>query len=384
MHVASYQPEDWPQVRSFLDTHWRTGHPLTDEALFHWQFAGFSAAENGACQIAWHDDEVVGFLGGIPAPYCADGRTIRGVAFDVWIVRLDLRHEALGLRLVRRLETQFDACCALGVNRKVLDYYHAAGYAHCPALRRFIACLDPSTMARLLAAASGAQRVAQDLTDAGRAATDDNARPQPLPAPEELADLYARTAGRVFRFGLDRTPAFWRWRYADAVGFDYVCFGDSAGPGVIIARVETIQAAAHPDLDDLRVLRLIELLPDSEAAWQGAINREFMDLLKAVLSWARSQGCILADFQHSSARLQPTLAAAGLVAQQSGGGRAVDRVPQLFQPLRADVLPINAVWRLGPSVNITTPTDANDVYFVKSDAGMDRPYESVLHPHAAH
>jgi hypothetical protein len=175
----------------------------------------------------------------------------------------------------------------------------------------------------------------------------------------------------VFRYGVHRSAAFWQWRYLDSIGFRYLFWGDASRDGVIIGRVERVLSPEAPEFDGMPVLRLIELLPATPAAWQSGRDERFVGLLRGALSWAAQQGCVLADYQNSSDRLAPALGEAGL--REVRADEALARTPNMFVPLRFNAAPINYVWRLGGSLSDVAVPESNDIYFVKSDDGMDRP-----------
>jgi len=380
MEIRRYRHEDWPAVQAFLRAHWRASHPFTQPEIFRWQLAGFGGVERPVSRLIRREGEILGFLGAIPGPYLRDGEIVAGVAFDVWIVRRDVRNLALGLLLMKSAEDVFEVCCSLGVNRDIAHYYTRRGYQYCEALHRWIAPLDIDACRRLAAPAMAGQ--ADDAgTLAELAAEREKAAPsRPSAAvepnheidPEMLAALYQRTAAQVLRFGLHRTAEFWDWRYRRSAGYRYLTFG--YGPaGAVVARVEDVGAQDRPGVDGSRVLRLIELLPGRGGAWNGEPDEAFAALLSSVVHWAREQGCALADFQHSSDRLSRLLHGVGFVEQTPAAPPAIRAVPHLFQPLRHDVPGINLVFRTSPSQTETNAIDPRDTYFVKSDAGMDRP-----------
>lgn len=370
MDIRTYDPDDSPALRAFIAEHWRAGHPYTDRVLFEWQFTGF-AADRPASKLLVHEGRIAGFLGGIPGLYWAASRVWPGVVYDLWVVRPDLRNGGMGLLLMKALEDEYPVSCCLGVNADVVKYYTIRGYGYSPEMVRWVIPLDAERFAQLVSRGSGGARfetlAAPDLNGA--------ARVYPLRSPDTLAlqIIYERTVEAVFALALHRNAEFWTWRYLRSAGFKYHLFGSVASSGIIVARVETTISPEAPELDGARVLRLIELLPARPETWRGENDDEHLSLLRSVLAWAATRGCLLADFQHSSDRLAHLLDKAGFtrVSPSASSGRAA--IPALFQPLRFDVPPINYVWRLARPVAGEAPLEPRDIYFVKSDDGMDRP-----------
>ena len=354
----AYSAGDWPAVRDFLARHWRSDHPLLDRELFTWQYRGFGPrVGTGDVKLIRVGGELAGFLGLIPGIYFRDGDSTDGAAIALWVVRPDLRDRGLGVLALREARAEHGALVCVGINETALPIYHKLGFSHTRALRRWAAILNPAAAAPLLGEAPDLPKFA------GNDATLPPCDKWDL---DRLALVYARTVMTQFRAGLSRTVGYWRWRYQAATGYSYRLFDHAAG--LVVARVERVIAPDRPAADRLGVLRLIEILPASVGAWDGAVEAPCVQLIRGVLAWGAAQGCVLADFQHSSTRLDPLLRAAGLtpidnaIAWTSG-------VPNLFQPLRPSVGPLNAAW----TIKGATPIGADDIYLVKSDGDMDRP-----------
>lgn len=370
MELRTYTSADWPSIREFIHTHWRAGHPYTDRKLFEWQFRGFGPDARPIGRMMVHEGEVVGFLGATPGEYFVDAQILPGAVFDLWVVRPDFRNRALGLLLMRAIEDEFSATCCLGVNPDVVRFYTSRGYGHAERLNRYVSVLDARRFQTMLSAGGGEPLRMPPVISL---LSCEPREPGGFPNLFELQALYARTVERVFRYGLHRSAAFWKWRYVQSAGFKYLTWGDPYREGLIVARVERIMSPDSPDVDGLPVLRIIELLPASKQAWEGATYEPFLRLLRGTLAWAAQQGCLLADYQNSSSRLATMLRAAGFQEPDVARSGVVARTPNLFQPLRFDAAPINYVWRVADGTSGGSMPVPDDIYFVKSDNGMDRP-----------
>jgi GNAT superfamily N-acetyltransferase len=344
MEILPYQSTDFDRVVAFLRENWAGSHPLYDRALFDWQYRTATAS---ASLLVVDEGRVVGFLGTMPGRYVLDGEVRAAAGLTMWCVDRELRSGGLGVRLIRATEKTHPVTFTLGANVAVLPMYLAMGYAVLPSLHRYSTPLDNAGCARL-----GGQGTAE-------------VRPWPigiLPTPDAqaLSDLFGRTVRPAFRFTQVRDADFWSWRYIENTGYRYHRFGEGMS-GAVVARVEPVHAPDRPDVHGLRVLRLIELLPSTPAAWDGPADDRFSALLGNVLGWAKTQGCVAADFQCASSRAGHLLRPLGF------GDRDEIRLPELLSPFRPDAAPINFVWKVSPAV------DADDCYVVKSDCDMDRP-----------
>lgn len=404
MELCDYRPEDWGDVRTFLQSHWRPHHPLTELDVFRWQFAGFGGSGQPVSQVARDGRQIAGFLGGIPGQYRCEGEIVPGVAFDVWIVHPQVQNRGVGLLLMKALEDRFPATCSLGVNPKIVHYYTRRGYQHGHRLHRWLVPLRMEGCQRLVAYGeeptptdSGPTRSSISVAAVAPAPPPvrlraDLVRPlveahtrmlaapaalvEPLrdPDPAALADLYTRSTAQWLRFGLHRTAEFWTWRYLRCPVYEYLFFGEPTNPGMVMARTEVIDSPERPAVHGLPVLRLIELLPARPETWDGTADEAFAELLAGVLLWAVEQGCILADFQHSSPRLGGLVEWLGFTPQAAVAPPVFAVLPMLFAPLRHRVAPINYVFRSRRAWESGRVIDERDVYLVKSDAGMDRPH----------
>jgi hypothetical protein len=370
MDIRVYDPGLWPALQRFIEAHWRAGHPYTDRILFEWQFMGF-AADRPVSKVLEHEGEVAGFLGGIPGLYWAAGRVQPGVVYDLWVVRKDLRDAGLGLLMMKQFEDEYDVCCCLGINPDVVRLYTSRGYGYAPALNRWVAVLDEAGLAQLLSASGRRVEVAGLAAAAGKHRRSDL---QPMRRVDSLSLqlVYECTVEAVFRFALHRNAEYWTWRYLRSAGFRYQLFGSVVDQGIVVARIETVHSPERPALGGLKVLRIIELLPARAETWRGQPDESHRGLLEAVLAWGAARGCVLADFQHSSDRLDPLLGDAGFRRVVPDAPAAVQAVPLVFQPLKYDAAPINYVWRV-PRAEGEPALDPRDIYLVKSDDGMDRP-----------
>lgn len=344
VRILPFDDDWWPALRAFLDQHWQENHALCTRELFYWQYQGFGdRAGVGACRIAVHDDQIVGFLGAIPGMYKTHERVVNGIALALWVVRTDYRNTGLGMLLIREVQRQGDVVVCLGVNRKAIKYFTATGYAVLPRLNRYVLPLDPEGFAKLLA-----NHVSVNDSNLS---SDRPIEPCPI-EPRKLATLWTDVANQ-WKLTLWRNEAFWRWRYENAVGFKYLCFGDLERTAVI-TRLDRVAGTNDPDIDGRAVLRIIELLqPDAH-------------VLHGTLAWAKQQGAVAADFQCSSSRFERTLADIGFKSVDPDD--PATHVPEVFDPLTSDAAPINLVARATPGT-----TDFDAVYFVKSDGDMDRP-----------
>jgi hypothetical protein len=125
------------------------------------------------------------------------------------------------------------------------------------------------------------------------------------PCEIDLAALEALWSNVTFPmqiFSLYRNDEFWRWRYRDNVGFEYLMFGDPQAPGVVVGRIEKVDLEDNGFLNALSVFRIVEIIPRNIMAWAYEEDEDMVSLLSGVLKWAQCQGCVAADFFCSHTR----------------------------------------------------------------------------------
>lgn len=342
-------------MRRAIATHWQADHPILNPALFAWQYRGYGDADDGApwAFVAVDDHEVISFVGLIPGMVRhvrAGGSDTRPQALiALWFTAEQYRSAGVGVLLLREAGRQLEILGSLGVNPRARQVLKRLGFGCGEDLERWVVPLGAGYRL-LLREPSAVDPGAVDEWSA-RTMNVDPAAPSEFD-PGALAALCAPTDIG----GLDRTAAFYAWRYQQSVGFTYHALDSHAGKAIV--RIE------EPRLDGAGpVLRVLEFLPHGDPT----------QLVASVLTWGRTVGCCAADYQVSRGdRLEPAL-------QQAGFERVQLHLPhtalaEMFRPYRPDASRINVVFR----------PDEHDVgpwRFLKSDGDMDRtnePYRTSL------
>ena len=355
MKVIPYEAGWFEQVVQFLKENWAPRHALFERKLFDWQYYAHNQQNS---LILIEGNAVRGFLGVIPAQYSLVGEMVTGIGLALWCVAKELRQGGLGIVLLREAVKQNRVVLTLGVNANVVSMYQRMGYNVMPRLWRWVSILERKGFENLLTAPRSRNFSSAHFSTV----TQGHALP-PTPSPDQLAELYKTAVRPNYLFTQHRDADFWHWQYFSSPGFRYEFFGDTQNQGAVVARVERVYAPDRPEVDKLKVLRLIELIPASHT---GAI-----ELLNGVLAWGLQRGCCAADFQCSNRRLEPILQACGF--HEQGAGEPYSLFAQLFQPLRDNVPPINFAYKTVDAEGRSIFIDPEQTYFVKSDCNMDRP-----------
>jgi GNAT superfamily N-acetyltransferase len=376
MKIVSYEERHFPAVIDLLRANWAASHALYEKCLFDWQHRVVRGA--GACLMVEGNQELAAFLGVIPSTYLLDRSALEGAALTMWCVAAPHRRSGLGPLLLREVERRFPVTLTLGCNQEVVPLYQRMHYSVLPRLHRYyIPC-----------AAEGFQSLLNPPMPQGMllewwgqvaAALQRAACPAHVPNAAELEATWSRGSAAHFRFAQRRDAAFWSWRFIDNVGFRYHRLSLAPGGDAAVVRVERVIAPGQPRLEGLRVLRILELLPGEPGVWADASGAgAFAAFLSSLLKWGHTRGCVAADFQCSSRRLEPVLLRAGFrrsavaAAGPQPQPQPQPQLVQLFQPFRPDAEAINFVWKVTDAAHRPLSVDSDDTWFVKSDADMDR------------
>ncbi len=367
------------QVHAFIAKHWNKTHPILDSSLFNWQYRGFGPLSDFSTfkVIVDESGELKGFRGVIPGVYQVPGKMGDGIELKnggsgaMWMIEESLRGQGLGLQLFKTLEQTCEVIVGLGSNMKTaIPFYKKNHFTILPTLRRYILPLNDNFFPALCCEEISPSKLKKwtgtifpHFVKPGEPTN---------PTVEDLEALWVQSTHPIQLFGLFRNREFWEWRYKNSCGYRYFFFGDPNSEGVIVAHLDYIHKADRQELNNKKVLRIIEIIPKSSSTWKRTKNIEMENLLRGVLAWAIQQECLAADFQFSSDRLENLLFSTGFKRQDINYGPSLCSLAGLFDPFKFRPAPINASWRImrdGERLSI----DPNDTYIVKSDNDMDRP-----------
>jgi GNAT superfamily N-acetyltransferase len=368
MKILPYPDSDFSALVQFLQANWAPCHALYDKRLFDWQYRT-GQSENSLLVVDGH--RILAFLGNVPATYQVRGQLTTGVGLTMWCVDKEYRNSGLGILLIREAERMHRVTLTLGANVNVVPMYQRMGYSALARLHRYVVPLQFDGYRHLLTTPADESEL-REWCAAVQSQGAPNLPDSP-PTAAAMAALYSRSIPANFAFSQSRDADFWQWRYLDSAGFRYHLLGDPQSTGAAVVRIEQVIAPDQPHLQSLRVLRIIELLPANPDVWHGCIDPAFITLLRSLLCWGQTRGCVAADFQCSNSRLSHVLAHAGFREQIGDGQAPPTSLAQLFQPFRPNANPINFVWKVKGDDAKPIAIDPEDAYFVKSDCDMDRP-----------
>lgn len=377
IEVRRYREGDWPELRSLLQVYWGERHSMTKKKLFDWQKKGFSEARQTiGTLVATSGGKLIGFRGLIPGQYQVhlggeEMTLLAGGSSFMWTVREEFRGQKVGLAMELKAQEMMPVMC--GVRAKAatsLRIYKKSGFTVLDAFVRYVLPLQKDGYARLLTQHAGERELEAwcGEMDFGH----DPIGPQ-APDLEQMANSWREVTLPLGLFSLNRSQEFYKWRYLDSTGFNYLFFGDGRQGGYIVARLETIYAPGRPDLHKGKVLRLIEIVPRSPETWQEGSNQQDLALLQGVCAWARQQGCLAADFYHSTSRFNALMTGAGFKVQDPFDVQPLTSLCLLFQPLTYIITSANTFFRINPGGQGLLSLNFENTCIFKSECDLDRP-----------
>jgi len=372
-----YRESDWEGVRSFLHSNWRENHPICRKELFDWQHKGFGYEAGEANPLVLlHADEVVGFRGAIPGLYQVplkngEMEIVKGGSGPMWMVREDFRGIP-SFRMYTKTIQMFPVMTAAGIKLETsMKFHRRHGFVVLDAMRRYIIPIDARGFQELLSISVSIDEIKARFKNLSR---NRETVVEPVdPNIEKIAALWERTTFPQQIFSLYRNAEFWKWRYLDSCGFEYLFFGDPEYNGTIVARVEEIIATDSKTLNGKKVFRIIEILPPSDRIQNEDSGRKLSELIRGILGWAANQGCSMADFQCSSTRFGWLLNDIGSIEQSQSINEPICSIPSLFQPLGRNFRPINMAYRIDLPDDRIVDFNWEDTYMIKSESDQDRP-----------
>ncbi|MBD8840706.1 GNAT family N-acetyltransferase [Paenibacillus sp. FSL K6-4396] len=369
MEIINYNDAWYEKLVSFLKVNWSEKHVIYNQELFNWQYKIRNTEESSSLLLV-NNGMIVGFLGVIPSLYAVNQRYVNGAGLAMWIVDEKYRNSGIGILLLKEVEKNSLLTLTLGCNLQVAPMYQRMGYSYSPNLNRYVYPLKLEGYVSLLPKKID-NSVIYEWIQENLLTQSEMVEPNEFNDLKELENLYLNSIAKKFSLSQVRDALFWKWRYLENEGYSYIMFGDPTQEGLIVTRLESVYAPENPKLDDLKVLRVIEIIPSLNTVWNGYIDEKLIKLIKGVLIWAEGKGCVAADYQLSSNRLEHILLKVGFRLQNADYTPTECGIAGLFQPFRNLVNPINLVWKCNNDTE--NSIDINDTYLVKSDGDMDRP-----------
>ncbi len=378
VRVAPCGPDQVPQLRQFIEVHWRAGHILAcNETLLCWQYNSTRMRhpdfQGPSVLLALEQNRIVGMLGLIPTEINLHHQVVAGAWLSNLLVIPEYRTKGVGLKLMWAAHNlDLGAIFDLGSSTQLQRVLRALQYELLDDLPRWVAVCDHHAMIQLLQDANPDSPnleiehwVVGDRPDARvetHGSLDVTIKPLQDHFDEEWDRFWnERIASR--QIGTNRDASYMNWRYVDHPMYRYECRlarHPSTGEilGAVVFRIEQIK-----NRND-KVLRLVEFIGLAES---GNV------LAQTVIESALAHHVTFADFYCTSARSAAPLQNVGFRLENWHEGQPA--IPTRFQPLEGGHFKMTGAFRLSKPFKMQWGPllPSSDFYVTKSDGDMDRP-----------
>jgi len=379
--IKKYKRELYQSFKSLslkFSDYYPVNYVFNNLEIFEDIYRGSSGVDFASKLIIDDAGSVVGFRGAIPAKVQiplsgGEYEIVESVSLTGWLLDPDRDDVAgLGSKLNLSYFSEYAVVTGVSTGQFAEKMFEVAGGCSDPGMRRWVIPLESAGYLALCG--SNHEAVDAVLRSCSTAtATDSVEKPNFEITDVELAALWERVSSFRPILGTYRDAAYWKWRYLNCSYYEYLVFGDPDDSGVIIGRLDTVVDEGMSAVSGLKVFRIIELLPNTSAAWNGLLDESFEVLLRATLAWARGAGAVAADFHMSTDLFNQLLTNVGFLTQNHQYGPPEASLAGLFRPFRLRPSLINFAWSVNQKLISKKMADQFEVYLVKSDGAGDRP-----------
>ncbi len=360
--IVLFEECHYRQLQDLIKTGWNPNHVLLkSDSLFRWHYEGFGEKAGVRFPLLFDGDRLIGYRMMTPIEMMlsdewGNHKVVPLAASSLYFVESAYRGMKLGVKL----------------ENHVIDYY--GGY--------FTIAANPVTAVPILKR-SGCKMIDTMLRHFRPLKNDispiivgpcehkwESVRakvinPCEIDA-ETLARIWAASIDGKNVTALNRSQAFWQWRYLDDPVYKYHFFRDQNG--LVVARVCDIFNGRNMRTG-LKVLRVLEVIPTQQDVWDGRRSEGLSSLIDGVCGWGKAQGCMAAEFYTSTHRFDAVMADAHF-EEINLSEPLCGCVMSYFEP-ESDSHRLSNVGILSSLV----PDDFNfyNSYFTLSDADQDRP-----------
>lgn len=360
--IVLFEEKYLPRLKELIHDGWDSNHVLLkSDALLRWHYTGFGRKAGLHMPLVFDGDEMIGYRLMTPIEIMLSDKhgnhqTITSSASSLYYVDPRYRGMKLGVKL----------------ERHVIEYY--GGY--------FTTAANPVTAVPILKR-SGTVMIDTMLRHF-RPLSDDISplmtrkgghewkfvQPRSVAVPTQLdpqsaALFWQKSVEGVNVTALNRSVAFWQWRYLEDPVYKYHCFSDESG--LVIARICRLYDEERKRTENF-VLRLLEVIPSYRQVWSGASDSRLSSLVDSVCGWGRENGCLAAEFYTATSHFNAVMEAAGFEEINLDESLA-DSIVSYYEPST----PEHRLSNVGiQSPYVPGDFDFENSYFTLADADQDR------------
>lgn len=363
--IIPFEEKYFQQLKGLIRDGWNPNHILQkSDELLRWQYTGFGQMGGMKVPLLFHGDQLIGFRLMIPIELMisdneGNHKVIPSAVSTLYFVDANYRGMKLGLKLQLYTIEHYGGYFSIASNTKTsAPIYKKSGAKMLETMYRYFRPLVQDISALI-------------VNDCGKEWTckDSNkiVSPRNISA-RELAKAWSETVEGKNITSLNKSEAFFQWRYLNSPIYRYELFGSKEDGGYIVGRISDL-FDGNNQKTGLKVFRLLEVIPSNRAVWDGQPDAQLSSLLDSVCGWAKKQGCMAAEFYMSSSRF-------GRVMNEAGF-EEINKEEPLASSIMSYFEPCDLGHRLSnvfvQSAQVADDFDFENSYFTLSDADQDRP-----------
>lgn len=357
------------EFKEIIKAYWSSDHIfLQSDLLLQWQYEGYGKSKGMHFPVLFDGDKMIGFRGITPSEIrIPNGNSFKvepiGVS-SMYLVIPEYRGKKLGLALQQYTTQYYRNYFAIASNLKTSAPIHRkSGCIMLDKMLRYIIPLHEN-YGGILVNSDDKQRFLTDIKKeyfyTELPVTISSIR---------LEEFWNMSIGNKQILAINKTRAFWEWRFINHPVYRYLFFGGTDKGGIVVARVCNL----YNDDGTLRknkVFRILELIPENSDVWDGNYSAKLSDLLIGVLSWAQQAGCLAAEFYTTTHRFEKTLSYIGMKEINEKATNSYLDCISYFEPCSSTPRLSNVSLYLS---GYNGEKNFDFTYFTLSDADQDRP-----------
>lgn len=361
--IVLFEEKYLSRLKELVYEGWNPNHVLLkSDKLLRWHYTGFGKKAGIRFPLLFDGEKMIGYRMMTPIEIMlsdkqGNHRIITSSASSLYYVDKDYRGMKLGVMLERHVIEYYGGYFTIAANPvTAVPILKRSGTIMIDTMLRHFRPLSDDISSILTHHWGHAWRFVKPLSIAVPSEADAVA----------LADFWLKSVEGINVTALNRSVAFWQWRYLDDPVYKYHIFlGDK---GLIVARVCNLYDDEQKKTR-IKVLRFLEIIPSSQSVWSGSEDGGLSAMIDGVCGWGREQGCIAAEFYTTTSHFNAVMTAAHF------------EEINLREPLASSILsyfePCTAFHRLSnvgiQSVEVPRDFNFENSYFTLSDADQDRP-----------
>lgn len=360
--IVPFKEQFLPRLKELIHDGWDPNHVLLkSDELFRWHYTGFGQKAGLNMPLVFDGDEMIGYRLMTPIEIMLSDKqgnhqTITSSGSSLYYIDPRYRGMKLGVKLERHVIEYYGGYFTTAANPvTAVPILKRSGTVMIDTMLRYFRPLSSDISSLIIRDCGHVWKFVQPRSIAVPSTLD----------PQAATRFWLDSVEGVNVTSLNRSEAFWQWRYLDDPVYKYHFFPD--GNGMVIARICRLYNEKRQRTQTC-VLRILEVIPSNRSVWSGNPDAGLSSLIDSVCGWGRENGCVAAEFYTTTSHFNAVMGVAGFEEINLQKDLA-DSIVSYYEPCTSD-------HRLS-NVGIQSPFvphdfDFENSYFTLADADQDR------------